>query len=49
MVEEFSENLGQLLMVLGSQDEAILGVIDTLATAQGADGEAAEDEEQDMV
>jgi hypothetical protein len=24
-------------------------VIDTLATAQGADGEAAEDEEQDMV
>jgi hypothetical protein len=39
MVEEFDENLGQLLTVLESRDEAILG----------ADGEAAEDEEQDMV
>ena len=49
MVEESSENLGQLLTVLGSRDEAILGSTDTLATAQGAGGEAAKDKDQDMV
>ena len=48
-VEESSENLGQLLTILGSRDEAILGAKDTLATAQGVGGEAAEDEDQDMV
>ena len=48
VVEEFGENLGQLLTVLGSRDEAIPGVTDTLAAAQGVDGEAAEDEDQDM-
>jgi hypothetical protein len=48
-VEESDENLGQLLMVLGSQDEAILGAIETLAAAQGASGEATEDEKKDMV
>ena len=49
MVEESNENLGQLLTVLGSQDEAILGAIDTLTAAQGASGEVTEDEDQDMV
>jgi hypothetical protein len=49
VVEEFGENLGQLLTVLESRDEAILGATDTLAAAQGVDGEAAKDEEQDMV
>jgi hypothetical protein len=39
-VEESDENLGQLLMVLGSQDEAILGAIETLVAAQGVSGEA---------
>ena len=29
-IEESSENLGQLLTILGSRDEAILGVTDTL-------------------
>ena len=48
-VEESSENLGQLLTVLGSRDEAILGAIDTLVAAQGAGCEAAKDEDQDMV
>ena len=36
-------------MVLRCRDEAILGVTDTLAAAQGVDGEAAEDEDQHMV
>ena len=36
-------------MVLESRDEAILGATDTLVAAQGASGEAAEDEDQDMV
>ena len=49
MVEESGENLGQLLMVLGSRDEAILGATDTLAAAQGASGEVAKDEDEDMV
>ena len=49
VVEESDENLGQLLTILGSRDEAILGAKDTLATAQGVGGEAAEDEDQDMV
>ena len=49
MVEKSDENLGQLLMVIGSRDEAILGAINTLATTQGASGEATEDEDEDMV
>ena len=36
-------------MVLGSRDEAIPGVTDTLVATQGAGGEASEDEDQDMV
>jgi hypothetical protein len=48
-VEESDENLGQLLTVLGSRDEFIPGVINTLAAAQRASGEAAKDEDQDMV
>ena len=49
MIEESGDNLGQLLMVLGFGDEAVLGAIDTLAAAQGAGSEAMEDEDQDMV
>jgi hypothetical protein len=49
MIEEFEENLGQLLAVLGFRDEVVLGAIDTLAAAQGLGGEAIEDEDQDMV
>jgi len=48
-IEESGNNLGQLLLVLGVQDEVVLGAVDTLAAAQGAGGEAAEDEDQDMV
>ena len=48
-IEESGDNLGQLLTLLGSQEEAILGATDTLAAAQGAGSEAAEDEDQDMV
>ena len=48
-VEESGENLGQLLTILGSRDEAITGAIDTLIATQGAGGEAADDEDQDMV
>ena len=36
-------------MILGSRDEAILGVTDTLAAALGADGKVAKDEDQHMV
>ena len=36
-------------MILGSRDEAILGATDTLAAAQGAGGEVAKDEDEDMV
>ena len=36
-------------MVLGFRDEAVPGVIDTLAAAQGAGGEVVEDEDEDMV
>ena len=48
-IEEFSNNLGQLFLVLGVRDEVVPGAADTLAAAQGAGGEAAEDEDQDMV
>jgi hypothetical protein len=48
-VEESSKNLGQLLTVLESRDEAVLGAIDTLAAAQGVGSEATEDEDEDMV
>ena len=49
MVEESGENLGQLLTILRSEDEAIPGAIDTLAATQGASGEVAKDENLDMV
>jgi hypothetical protein len=48
-IEESINNLGQLLSVLGVRDDVVLGATDTLAAAQGAGGEAAEDEDQDMV
>jgi hypothetical protein len=49
VIEESSNNLGQLLSVLGVWDEVVLGATDTLVAAQGASGEAVEDENQDMV
>jgi hypothetical protein len=48
-IEESSNNLGQLISVLGIQDEVVLGAADTLAAAQGAGGETAKDEDQEMV
>ena len=36
-------------MVLGFRDEAVPGVIDTLAAAQGVGSEALEDEDEDIV
>ena len=48
-IEESGNNLGQLLSVLGVRDEVVLGAADTLVATQGADNEAAEDEDQDMV
>jgi len=36
-------------LVLGVRDEVVLGVADTLAATYGVGGEAAEDEDQDMV
>ena len=48
-IEESGNNLGQLLLVLGVRDVVVLGAANTLAAAQGAGGEAAEDEDQDMV
>ena len=48
-IEESSDNLGQLLMVLGVRDEAVLGVADTFVAAQGASSEAVKDEDQGMV
>ena len=48
-IEKSGNNLGQLLMVIGFRDNAVLGATDTLAAEQGAGGEATEDEDQDMV
>ena len=48
-MEESDNNLGHLLLVLSVRDEVVPGVADTLVAAQGASGEAAEDEDQDMV
>ena len=45
-IEESSNNLGQLLLVLDVRDEVVPGAADTLAAAQGAGGEAAEDEDK---
>ena len=36
-------------MILGFRDEAVPGVTHTLAAAQGAGGETAEDKDQDIV
>ena len=48
-IEESGDNLGKLLMVLGFRDEMVPRATNTLATAQGAGGEALEDEDEDMV
>ena len=48
-IEEFGNNLGQLLLVLDVRDEVVPGAADTLAATHGAGGEAVEDEDQDMV
>ena len=48
-IEESSDNLGQLLMVLGVRDEVVREAANTLAAAQGAGGEAVKDEDQYMV
>ena len=48
-IEESSNNLGQLLSVLGVRDEVVVGAADILVAAQGAGGEAVEDADQDMV
>ena len=48
-IEESSKNLGQLLLVVNVRDEVVLGAVDTLVAAQGAGGEAVEDEDQYMV
>ena len=44
-IEESSNNLGQLLLVLGVRDEVVPGAVDILAATQGAGGEAAADED----
>ena len=46
---ESDDKLEQLLTMLGFGDEAVLGETHTLAAAQGADGEVAEDNDQDFV
>ena len=48
-IHESGDKLGQLLTVLGFGDEAVPGATHTLAAAQGAVGEAAEDKDQDIV
>ena len=48
VIEESSDNLGQLLTVLRFRDEAVPRAIDTLVAAQGA-SKALEDEDDDMV
>ena len=49
VVEEASQSLGQHLMVVLVLDEAVLGVIGTFATEQGASGEVAKDLDNDIV
>ena len=49
IVEEASHSLGQLLMVVGVQDEVFLGATDTFAVEQGAGGEAVEDLENEIL
>ena len=49
VIEESSDNLGQLLTVLRFRDEAVPGATYTVAAPQGAGGEALEDEDEDMV
>ena len=48
-IHESGDKLGQLLPVLGFRDEAVPGATHTLVAAQGADGEVAEDKDQDFV
>ena len=41
VIEEACHSLGQLLMVVGVQDEVFLGTTDTFAAEQGVGGEVA--------
>ena len=41
VIEEAGHSLGQLLMVVGVQDEVFLGTTDTFAAEQGVGGEVA--------
>lgn len=49
MVEEAGHSLGQHLTVVRVRDEAVPGVSDTFAAAQGEGEEVAEDLDKDMV
>ena len=49
IVEEASHSLGQLLMVVGVQDEVFPGVTDTFVAEQGAGGDVAEDLKNDIL
>ena len=49
VIEEAYHILGQHLMVVLVLDEAVLGVIGTFATEQGASGEVAKDLDNDIV
>jgi len=49
VVEKASQSLGQHIMVVVAQDEAVLGAIDTFAAKEGASGEAAKDLENDIL
>ena len=49
IVEEACQSLGQHLMVVVVQDEAVPRVTDTFAAEQGADGEAVEDLENEIL
>jgi hypothetical protein len=46
---ESNDKLGQLLTILAFGDEAVPGATHTLAAAQGAGGEVAEDKDQNFV
>ena len=48
-IHESSDKLGQLLMVLRSRDEVVLGATHTLTSAQGEGGEVVEDKDQDFI
>ena len=49
VVEEAGQSLGQHLMVVVVQDEAVPGATNTFATEQGAGGEVVEDLDNGIV